>query len=385
MEAAQPFLVRSMADLLRILQEHPEWRAQLQGVLLSQRLLELPDRFDAFVERDYVATQALLEQTARHLEAASARLDRIAEQISELTERLTQLTQRVDDLTQRMERVEAQIEVLAQRVDDLTQRMERVEAQIEALTQRMERVEAQIEVLAQRVDDLTQRMERVEAQIEALTQRMERVEAQIEVLAQRVDDLTQRMERVEVQIEALTQRMERVEAQIEVLAQRVDDLTQRMERVEATLKKHGDELGRIKGIVMELRFEKWAVTLLRRDFRRVRVLSGQEWGDLLDEAEEAAILTPEEIDEVSRLDGVVEAYRRVDRQPVVIAVEVSAVGDRRDVERAARRAALLSRILSWKRQQPCPGVAAVVAESFTAGAIENARSSEALLLSFELD
>ena len=350
MEAAQPFLVRSMADLLRILQEHPEWRAQLQGVLLSQRLLELPDRFDAFVERDYVATQALLEQTARHLEAASARLDRIAEQISELTERLTQLTQRVDDLTQRMERVEAQIEVLAQRVDDLTQRMERVEAQIEALTQRMERVEAQIEVLAQRVDDLTQRMERVEAQIEALTQRMERVEAQIEVLAQRVDDLTQRME-----------------------------------RVEATLKKHGDELGRIKGIVMELRFEKWAVTLLRRDFRRVRVLSGQEWGDLLDEAEEAAILTPEEIDEVSRLDGVVEAYRRVDRQPVVIAVEVSAVGDRRDVERAARRAALLSRILSWKRQQPCPGVAAVVAESFTAGAIENARSSEALLLSFELD
>ena len=315
MEAAQPFLVRSMADLLRILQEHPEWRAQLQGVLLSQRLLELPDRFDAFVERDYVATQALLEQTARHLEAASARLDRIAEQISELTERLTQLTQRVDDLTQRMERVEAQIEVLAQRVDDLTQRMERVE----------------------------------------------------------------------VQIEALTQRMERVEAQIEVLAQRVDDLTQRMERVEATLKKHGDELGRIKGIVMELRFEKWAVTLLRRDFRRVRVLSGQEWGDLLDEAEEAAILTPEEIDEVSRLDGVVEAYRRVDRQPVVIAVEVSAVGDRRDVERAARRAALLSRILSWKRQQPCPGVAAVVAESFTAGAIENARSSEALLLSFELD
>ncbi len=360
-----------MADLLRILQEHPEWRAQLQGVLLSQRLLELPDRFDAFVERDYAATRVLLEQTSRHLEATSARLDRIAEQLAVLTERLTQLTQRVDDLTQRMERVEAQIEALTQRVNDLTVRMERVEAQIEALTQRMERVEAQIEALTQRVNDLTVRMERVEAQIEALTQRMERVEAQIEALTQRVNDLTVRMERVEAQIEALTQR--------------VNDLTVRMERVEATLKKHGDELSRIKGIVMELRFEKGAIPLLRRDFRRVRVLSTQEWSDLLDEAEEAAILTLEEIEEVSRLDGVVEAYRRADRQPVVIAVEVSAVGDRHDVERAARRADLLSRLFSWKRQQLCSGVAAVVAETFTAGAIESARSSETLLLSFRLE
>lgn len=67
--------------------------------------------------------------------------------------------------------------------------------------------------------------------------------------------------------------------------------------------------------VMELRFEKRAIPLLRRDFRRVRLLSGQEWGDLLDEAEEAAILTPEEIDELSRLDGVVEAYRRETAHP----------------------------------------------------------------------
>lgn len=61
------------------------------------------------------------------------------------------------------------------------------------------------------------------------------------------------------------------------------------------------------------------------------------------------------------------------------------MGDRWDVERAARRAALLERILSWKRQQPCQGVAAVVAEFFTAGAVESARSYETLLLAFELD
>ncbi|GIV24599.1 MAG: hypothetical protein KatS3mg026_0291 [Bacteroidia bacterium] len=87
MEVNQPPSIRSIADLLRILQEHPEWRAQLQGVLLSERLLALPDRFDAFVERDHAAIRALLEQASHHLASASARLDRMEAQIEALTQR----------------------------------------------------------------------------------------------------------------------------------------------------------------------------------------------------------------------------------------------------------------------------------------------------------
>ncbi|MDR7400458.1 MAG: hypothetical protein QN144_14275, partial [Armatimonadota bacterium] len=36
------FTVEDFSGLLRLLQEHPEWRAQLRAVLLGEELLSLP-------------------------------------------------------------------------------------------------------------------------------------------------------------------------------------------------------------------------------------------------------------------------------------------------------------------------------------------------------
>ncbi|GIV25561.1 MAG: hypothetical protein KatS3mg026_1253 [Bacteroidia bacterium] len=322
-----------------------------------------------------------------------------------LMEENIKLAQQVNLLTQRMERVEAQIEALSQRVSDLTDRTERVEAQIEALTQRTERVEAQIEALTQRmeraevqIEALTQRMDRVEAQIEALTQRMERAEVQIEAL-------TQRTERVEAQIEALTQRMERAEVQIEALTQRLNDLTermkrvgvhissltQRMDRVESQiealaqqLKRNTDDLGELKGIILELRLPRKAVALYREEFRAVRVVPEEEWARLLDEGEEKGYLSGPEISDLSQVDGVIEAFRRSDNHPVVLAVEVSAVGDRQDVERAARRAQLLARLYSRLRGYPVIGIGSVTARQFTQGARKLASVRGVVLKTFPI-
>ena len=43
-----PFAVEEFRDLLRILEEHPEWRAQLRQQVLSEGLLRLPEEFAAF-------------------------------------------------------------------------------------------------------------------------------------------------------------------------------------------------------------------------------------------------------------------------------------------------------------------------------------------------
>jgi len=342
-------------EFLRLLESSLEFRAAVRALLLPEELLRLPELVRSLAtaqERltDHLATfQQTVEQA---LAGLAARIDelatRVESQIEALTQRMDRVEAQIEALTARMDRVEAQIEALTQRIDDLTVRMERVEAQIEALTHRMERVEAQIEALTQRVGDLTQRMERVEAQIEALTQRMERVEAQIEAL-------TQRMERVEAQIEALTQRMERVEAQIA-------ELTQELRFVRSRLDEY-------VGITLELRYHQRAGAIFGRFLRRVRPGTA---GDVSDQLVE--LLTEREAEEAFAIDLLVRGVPRSmpELGEVWIAIEVSSVIDRYDVERALRRAAILRRVHT--RVLP-----AVAGERLTEGAGELA-GNEAVLI-----
>ena len=377
-------------ELIRRIREDEAFRRELLEVLLSEEFLHLPptvrrieeslDRLIRTLEEERQAAAERQRRIDEQIERLGQRIDalatRVEAQIEALTQRMDRVESQIEALTARMDRVEAQIEALTQRIDDLTVRMERVEAQIEALTQRMERVEAQIEAL-------THRMERVEAQIEALTQRMERVEAQIEAL-------TQRMERVEAQIEALTHRMERVEAQIEALTQRVDDLTVRMERVEAQIEALTQRMERVEaqiaeltqelrfvrsrldeyvGITLELRYHQRAGAIFGRFLRRVRPGTA---GDVSDQLVE--LLTEREAEEAFAIDLLVRGVPRSmpELGEVWIAIEVSSVIDRYDVERALRRAAILRRVHT--RVLP-----AVAGERLTEGAGELA-GNEAVLI-----
>jgi len=349
-------------ELIRRIREDEAFRRELLEVLLSEEFLHLPptvrrieeslDRLIRTLEEERQAAAERQRRIDEQIERLGQRIDalatRVEAQIEALTQRMDRVESQIEALTARMDRVEAQIEALTQRIDDLTVRMERVEAQIEALTQRMERVEAQIEAL-------TQRMERVEAQIEALTHRMERVEAQIEALTQRVDDLTVRMERVEAQIEALTQRMERVEAQIA-------ELTQELRFVRSRLDEY-------VGITLELRYHQRAGAIFGRFLRRVRPGTA---GDVSDQLVE--LLTEREAEEAFAIDLLVRGVPRSmpELGEVWIAIEVSSVVDRYDVERALRRAAILRRVHA--RVLP-----AVAGERLTEGAGELA-GNEAVLI-----
>lgn len=254
--------------------------------------------------------------------------------------------------------------LLSEDLAALPQRFERFVTQDHArLSQTLEQVG---ELLAR----LTEENIKLAQQVNLLTQRMERVEAQIEALTQRVNDLTERMERVEVHIVTLTQRMDRVESQIEALAQQ--------------LKRNTDDLGELKGIILELRLPRKAVALYREEFRAVRVVPEEEWARFLDEGEEKGYLSGPEISDLSQVDGVIEAFRRSDNHPVVLAVEVSAVGDRQDVERAARRAQLLARLYSRLRGYPVIGIGSVTARQFTQGARKLASVRGVVLKTFPI-
>ena len=82
------FSVEDFHDLLRLLEERPEWRAELRRVVLSEDVLRLPEQL----------AQAR-QETDRRFQELAARVEALAEQIAALTERMDALTERMDALT----------------------------------------------------------------------------------------------------------------------------------------------------------------------------------------------------------------------------------------------------------------------------------------------
>ncbi|GBC91889.1 hypothetical protein HRbin15_00349 [bacterium HR15] len=60
---------QTIEDLLKAIREHPEWREELRRVILTEELLQLPERFErlsAIVQQLAASVQQLVEQGARH-------------------------------------------------------------------------------------------------------------------------------------------------------------------------------------------------------------------------------------------------------------------------------------------------------------------------------
>lgn len=88
------FTVEDFQDLLRLLEEHPEWQAELRRRLLTDELLELP----ALVRALAVQVDRLAEAQARTEE----RLSELAMQMSELAIRVGRIDDRVGRIDDRV-------------------------------------------------------------------------------------------------------------------------------------------------------------------------------------------------------------------------------------------------------------------------------------------
>ncbi|MFN8618546.1 MAG: hypothetical protein U0837_15770 [Dehalococcoidia bacterium] len=155
------FTVDDFQDLMKLLSDHPEWRAQLRPVVLGEEILAVPSHMDR--------VEATLDRLSGHVEVLTVRLDRLTEHVDDLTVRLDRLTERVDQLTERMDDLTVRLDRLTERVDDLAVRLDR---------------------LTERVDDLTVRLDHLTERVEALT-------AALQAVAQRMDKMDGRMGNME--------------------------------------------------------------------------------------------------------------------------------------------------------------------------------------------
>jgi hypothetical protein len=91
------FTVRDFHDLVELLEQHPEWRAELRRLVLSEELLALPQ-----VVGELAAVQ---RRTAERLEQLVRRMD-------ELVQRMDQLALRVEQLAEAQLRMGSDLERL---------------------------------------------------------------------------------------------------------------------------------------------------------------------------------------------------------------------------------------------------------------------------------
>ena len=124
--------VNDIQDLVRIIEEHPEWRSELQRVLLTQQLLEVPDRLDRLT-----ATVEVLADTAaallQHAEATNTRLSSIEQSVEALLKHAEATNKRLDNLEVRMDGVETRLDGVETRLSDVETRLGRVEETTNAL------------------------------------------------------------------------------------------------------------------------------------------------------------------------------------------------------------------------------------------------------------
>jgi hypothetical protein len=132
-------------DLVRVVEEHPEWRTELRRLVLTDSLLALPEQ----------VTELRLETERRFQELAAAQ---------QRTEA------RVIELTTAQQRTDTQVTSLAQQVAELRLETER---RFQELAAAQQRTDAQLASLAQQVAELRLETDRRFQELAAAQQRTE--------------------------------------------------------------------------------------------------------------------------------------------------------------------------------------------------------------------
>lgn len=178
--------------------------------------------------------------------------------------------------------------------------------------------------------------ELAEAQARTETRLAELAEAQAHTES-RLAELTAAQEWTSTQLAELAQAQVRTEAQVTALTIQVSDLT----RAVRTLV---DDVGDLKGRNLEAEYRTKAFAYFGSFLRRAHALTSDEFMTLVEDAVDRGALSAAQARDLALADVVVRGRRPEDGSEVYLVVEVSWGVGPHDVERAARRAALLAQV-----------------------------------------
>ncbi|MCX7691577.1 DUF3782 domain-containing protein [Thermoflexus sp.] len=139
--------LKDLPTLLKLLEQHPEWREALRALLLSEDLLRMPQELEAFRAEVYRRFAELAEALTRSVEMeirqtqaqahTEEALARLAEAQGRAEEHLARLEEVVAQLTERAVRLEEAMAQLAEQVVRLEEGQQRLEARLTRMEERL--------------------------------------------------------------------------------------------------------------------------------------------------------------------------------------------------------------------------------------------------------
>ena len=105
--------INDITDLVRVLQDHPEWKNTVRGLIIGEELAQLPQR----VTRLEQTLADFIEATNRNFETVHARLDSI-------DARMDHMDARFDAIDVRLDRMDARFDGMDTRMDRMDGRMD---------------------------------------------------------------------------------------------------------------------------------------------------------------------------------------------------------------------------------------------------------------------
>ncbi len=308
--------INDINDLARILREQPEWVDTLRSLLLSQELLALPERFADFVKL-----------TDANFRLVNQRLDNLEVDVAELKTDMAEVKADVAEL----------------------------KTDVAELKTDMAEVKADVAELKTDVAELKTDMAEVKADVAELKTDMAEVKAD-------VAELKTDMAEVKADVAELKTDMAEVKADVAELKTDVAGLKTEVRQINGRLDNGF-------GFNYELKTEKNIRSIAGQflGLRSVRVLRGAqanqdtELADRTEEAAEQGVITWAENAELWRADLIFTGRNREGNGPEYVVAEVSITAGDTDVNRASRRAEILSRVLER------PAQAVVIAANIDAG------------------
>jgi cell division protein FtsB len=237
------------------------------------------------------------------------------------------------------------------------------------LTQELLTLPGLVRELAETVAHLAGRMDQLTETVAHLAVRLDQLTARVDQLTETVAHLAEGLDQLTVRVDQLTAHVDQLTETVAHLAEEQGRLTEGQQRFEV-------QMGQMRGWFLEERYRTHAPAYFGRFLRQVQPVHIGRLADALRERLEEG-----ELAEVLLSDLILTGRLPTPGQPqaIWVVLEVSTTVDRRDIERAQRRAALM-------RQARYPAVAVAGGTDATAGARQRARETGvALLLDGRID
>ncbi len=153
---------------------------------------------------------------------------------------------------------------------------------------------------------------------------------------------------VKEQFKKIDERFEQVDKRFEQVEERLDRLEKDVEELKRDVAQLKIDVADLKGDNFERKVRERAHAYFGRFFLKVKVIPGETWLEVLDEAVSQGIITWEERNYALDLDVLIRCRKKEEPRELLLAVEASVSAYEKDAERALKRAEIFSKVFQME-------------------------------------